>query len=101
MAKEETKTVELWEGKVVAIERPELVNDFDYITELNEAAKNKDLKTLTTMYFALIGGEKVFNEVREHIIAEKGIFDVNELYKIVDKINAAFPKAQSPAQPRW
>lgn len=99
--KRENKTVELWEGKEVEITRPELVNDFDFITDLQKAQKEKDLATLVNMYFALIGGEEVFQETREHIIAKKGIFDINELNVILERISALFPKASSPAQKRW
>lgn len=101
MAKTEEKTIELWEGKEVKVTRPELLKDFDFITDLHKAQKEKDLATLVNMYFALIGGEEVFQETREHIIEEKGIFDINELYVIIEKISNAFPKASSPAQKRW
>lgn len=101
MAKTEEKSVELWEGKEVKVTRPELLSDFDFITDLQKAQKEKDLATLVNMYFALIGGEEVFQETREHIIEKKGIFDINELYVIIEKISNAFPKASSPAQKRW
>lgn len=100
--KEETKTVELWEGKVVELENAQLVNDYDYISDLMEAKNNGDMKTIINMEFALLkDSEKVFEEVREHIIEERGIFDINELLKMVEKISDALPKATSPAQKRW
>lgn len=99
--KRENKTVELWEGKEVEITRPELVKDFDFITDLQKAQKDQDLATMVDMYFALIGGEEVFKETREHIIKEKGIFDVNELFEILQKISDSLPKATSPVQKRW
>lgn len=100
--KEEIKTVELWDGKVVAIANAQLVKDYDYIVELNEASQKQDIRTLVSMTFALLeDGDAVFDEVRTHIIAEKGVFDVNELMGIVKKIQAAFPKDASPAQKRW
>lgn len=98
----EQKTVELWPGKVVAVAHPELVKDFDYICEFNKAQKEQDIATIYQMLFALLdNGEQVFQEVREHIIAEKGVFDYEELAKITKKLNDVFPKASSPAQPRW
>lgn len=99
--KTENKTVELWEGKQVEITRPELINDFDFITDLQKAQREQDLATMVDMYFALVGGEVVFNEVRQHVIEKKGFFDINELVKIVEKIGGAFPKATSPSQKRW
>ena len=99
--KEEVKTVELWEGKVVTVTRPELLKDFDFISDLTKAAKENDVQTIANMYFVLIGGESVFNEVREHIIAKKGIFDIDELTKVLKNIQDAFPKELSPAQKRW
>ena len=99
--KEEVKTVELWEGKTVPVVRPELLTDFDFIADLRTAFKDEDIKTIADMYFALIGGESVFEEVRDHIIEEKGNFDINEFGKVLNNIQAAFPKAQPPAQKRW
>lgn len=101
MSKEEIKTVELWEGKIVPVQRAYLINDFDFVTDLQKAGREKDFKTLVDMYFALIGDDKLIDEVREHIVEEKGFFDVEELGKILEKIQAVFPKAQSPAQKRW
>lgn len=98
---EGTKTIELWEGKEVSLERPELLKDYDFICDLRKAKKDEDVATLVDMYFVLVGGEKVLEEVRQHIIAEKGIFDINELFKIVEKINGLFPKVPSSAQKRW
>lgn len=100
--KEEVKTVELWEGKIVAIANERLLKDYDFITDLAEAEKNKDVKTLVSMNFALLeDGDKVFEDVRQHIIKKCGIFDVEELLKIIEKITEAFPKGASPAQKRW
>lgn len=100
--KKEVKTVELWDGKVVAIANEQLLRDYDYITELNEAERNKDVKTLVNMNFALLeNGDKVFEEVRQHIIEKTGVFDIEELLKVIQKITDAFPKESSPAQKRW
>jgi len=100
--KQDIKTVELWEGKVVPISNAQLLRDYDFVVELNEAEKNKDVKTLVSMNFALLeNGEQVFNEVRQHIIEKTGVFDIEELLKIMGKIMDAFPKESTPAQKRW
>ena len=98
---EEQKSVELWDGFTVTVERPELLKDFDFITDLDEAYRKQDLKTITTMLFVLIGGEETLNKVREHIIEEKGYFDYEELGKITKKLQDLFPKASSASQKRW
>lgn len=100
-AKSETKEIELWPGTFAKLEKPELLKDFDYVTQLDEAYRKQDLKTITTMLFVLIGGDKIFDEVRQHIIEEKGYFDVEELGKITKKLQELFPKASSASQKRW
>lgn len=100
--KEEVKTVELWEGKTVKVANEQLTRDYDFITELNDAQRNNDIKTIVSMEFALLeDGENLFNEVRDHIIEKTGVFDIQELGEILKKIDAVFPKATSPAQRRW
>ena len=95
------RTIKLWEGYEVEVVRPELLKDFDFITELDEAYRKQDIKTITTMLFVLIGGEKTLNDVREHIVADKGYFDFEELGKITQKLQDLFPKASSASQKRW
>lgn len=97
----ETKKITLWEGYEVNVERPELLKDFDFITELDEAYRKQDLKTITTMLFVLVGGEKTLNEVRNHVVEEKGYFDYEELGKITQKLQELFPKDSSASQKRW
>ena len=99
--KEDKKSIELWEGYTVTVEHPQLLKDFDFITDLDEAYRKQDLKTITTMLFALIGGEDTLNAVREHIIEEKGYFDYEELGKITKKLQDLFPKVSSASQKRW
>ena len=99
--KEAPKEIELWEGKTVRLEKPELLKDYDFIVELDEAYRKNDLKTITSMLFVLIGGDKVFDEVRDYVIAEKGCFDYEELGKITKKLQDLFPKATSASQKRW
>lgn len=100
--KKEVKTVELWDGKVVAIANEHLLKDYDYIKDLADASRNKDVGIIVDMTFALLeNGTEVFNEVREHFIAEKGYFDMEGLRDIIKKIQDVFPKDASPAQKRW
>lgn len=97
----ESKTVELWDGYEVKVERPELLKDFDFITDLDEAYRKQDLKMITTMLFVLVGGEKTLEAVREHVIEDKGYFDYEELGKITKRLQDLFPKASSASQKRW
>lgn len=96
--KKEAKTVELWEGYIVEIANEQLINDYDYVVELNEAKNNGDIRTIFNMEFALLkDGQKVFEDVRQHIIEETGIFDIKRLLEIVEKISDALPKANLPS----
>ena len=92
--------IELWDGYEVEVD-DKILNDFDYITDLNKAEKDNDLAELISLYFAVIGGEKVFNATRKHIIAEKGYFATDELLNIINKINDRFPKAGKRAQKHY
>lgn len=96
----EKKTIELWEGYEVEVNE-QIMNDFDFISDLNKAEKERDLSEMMSLYFAVIGGEKVFNDTREHIIKEKGYFDTDSLLEVVEKINGVFPKAGKRAQKQY
>lgn len=91
--------IELWEGYKVEFNE-NIANDFDFAQDLSTAVKNNDLAEITSLYFALIGGEKVFNDFREHVISEKGFFDVNEVRALFEKVDANLPKAGNRAQRR-
>lgn len=94
-----TKKIELWEGyEVVANEQ--LLDDFHFVQDLAEAEKNNDLVEFISMIFAIVGGEKVYNDVEKHITDEKGYFSQKALLEIVEKIGSAFPKAGNRAQKR-
>lgn len=93
------KKIELWEGYEIEVD-DKILNDFDYITDLNKAEKENDLAGLISLYFAAIGGEKVYEETRKHIIKEKGYFATDALLEIIQKINDQFPKAGNRAQKR-
>lgn len=87
-----SKKIELWEGYEAEVNE-QILNDFDYVTDLNTAEKNNDLAEMISLYFAAIGGEKVFEATRKHIIKEKGYFATDALLEIINKINDQFPKA--------
>ena len=94
-----SKKIELWEGYEVEFNE-ELADDFDFIQDLGTAIKNNDLAELTSMYFALVGGDSVYNDMREHIIEEEGHFSFNAVRKVIEKIDNALPKAGNRAQRR-
>ena len=89
--------LELWDGYEVEVNE-ELLDDFDFIQDLNTAVKNNDLAELTSMYFALVGGEKVYNDTRKHITKTEGHFSFSAMQKILKKIDNAFPKVGNRAQ---
>lgn len=95
-----TKKIELWEGYEVEVDE-QILNDFDYISDLNKAEKDNDLAEMITLYFAAIGGEKVFEDTRKHIIEKEGYFATDALLEIVNKINGQFPKAGKRAQKHY
>lgn len=93
------KKIELWEGYEVEFNE-DLADDFDFVTDLATAEKNNDLAELISMYFALIGGEEVYQKVREHIVEETGHFSSKSLAEILVKISNAFPKVGNRALKR-
>lgn len=98
--KTEKKTIELWPGREVEIVREELLRDLDYIMDLQKQLKENDLNVIHTL-FALIGGEETLNELRQHIIEEKGVFDYEEVGKVTKKLLDLLPKAPSSSSKRW
>lgn len=96
----EKEYVVLWEGEKTEVVKRELLKDFDYIKDVQTAARNNDLE-LISLLFVLIGGEETFNKVREHIVAEKGIFDVDELGKITKQLLDLFPKPKASSSKRY
>lgn len=95
-----SKKIELWEGYEAEVNE-QILNDFDYVTDLNTAEKNNDLAEMISLYFAAIGGEKVFEATRKHIIKEKGYFATDALLEIINKINDQFPKAGKRASKHY
>lgn len=92
-------TLELWDGLTVKVDQ-QLMDDFDFTSELAEALNTNDVKTMATMYMALVGGEETYQQIREHIEAEKGYFSQDEFIKIIQKIDGALPKSGNRAQRR-
>ncbi len=93
------KQVELWKGYEVEVNE-QLLDDFDFQQDLAKAQKENDLPTFISMIFAVVGGDKVYNDVREHITEEKGYFSTDSMLEIIGKIGDAFPKAGNRAQKR-
>lgn len=95
----ENKSVELWDGYTVNVDM-QLLDDFDFTSDLAEAQEKNDIRTLITMYMALIGGEETYQTIREHIEADKGYFSSQELMAIIEKVNDVLPKSGNRAQRR-
>lgn len=98
--KTEKEFITLWEGEKVEVSRKDLLKDFDYLKDVQKAAKENDLE-LIPLLFVLIGGEETFNRVREHIVKEKGRFDVDELGKITKQLFDILPKGKASSSKRY
>lgn len=94
-----SKKIELWDGYEVEFNE-HIANDFDFAQDLSTAVKNNDLAEIVTLYFALIGGEKTYNDFREHIIEEKGYFDIQAVQELMAKVDSNLPKVGNRAQRR-
>lgn len=103
--KTENKKIELWEGYEVTLSL-KLLQDADYLEDLRDAQAKNDVITIATMMVALVAGERgektaeVYDEIRTHIVEEKGFFDIEALGKIVEKISDALPKGGNRLQRR-
>ena len=93
------KKIELWEGYEVEINE-QLLDDFNFAQDLAKAQNNNDLPEFVSMIFAVVGGEKVYEDTENYITKKRGYFSQEELLKIVEKIGDAFPKAGNRAQRR-
>ena len=93
------KIIELWEGYEAEVDE-DLMDDFDYLAELNDAIKEQDFAGVTSMYFALVGGDKTYEAAREYLIKKYGRVSVKGLGEITQKIADTFPKAGNRAQRR-
>lgn len=94
---ENKKRIELWEGYWVDV-NTQLLDDIDFMEELSEAQRTDNLSEFITLIFAIVGGELVYNEVRQHIINEVGYPSIEKMLSIVEKIGEVFPKAGNRAQ---
>lgn len=97
---EDKKFIELWEGEKIEVSHLDLLKDYDFIREVQAQLKDNDLGFVDTL-FVLIGGKETFDKVREHIIAETGVFDIDKLGKITNQLLELFPKASSSSSKRW
>lgn len=95
----DTKKIELWDGYEVEFDG-KLLDDADFASELSEAIDSNDVRTLITMYMALVGGEDTYKTVREHIESEHGYFSMKAVTKLMEKITECFPKSGNRAQRR-
>ena len=91
------KKIELWDGYEVEVNE-RLLDDFDFQQDLAEAQRKNNLPEFVTMIFAVVGGDKVYDEVRKHITEEKGYLSTESVLEIVGKIGEVFPKAGNRAQ---
>lgn len=94
-----SKKIELYEGYEVEFDEA-LADDFDFIQDLSTAIKTNDLAELVSLYFALVGGDKTYNKVRDHLIKTEGRFSFEAVQKIMKKIDDALPKVGNRAQRR-
>lgn len=99
MAETANKKLELWDGFEVEVNQ-KLLDDFDFVADLSEAVEKNRITDLTSMYMALVGGNSVYEKIRSHIEQEKGYFSMDELLKIMAKIDTAFPKGGNRASRR-
>lgn len=93
------KKIELFDGYEVEF-NDVLADDFDFIQDLSTAIKTNDLAELVTLYFALVGGDKTYNEVRDHIIKTERHFSFDAVREVMKRIDNALPKAGNRAQRR-
>ena len=66
MATRPNKTIELWDRYTVTV-NTKLLDDFDFISDLSEAHRTSNISELVTMYMALLGGDKVYDDIRADI----------------------------------
>lgn len=93
------KTLELWDGFTVTVNE-QLMDDMDFVKDLNDAGRDNNFSEMITMYMALIGGEEIYQKIREKIEADQGYFSQKEFLKIVEKISDVLPKGGNRAQRR-
>lgn len=87
-----TNKIELWPEYEVEVNE-QLLDDFNFIRDLNEAQRTNNLADFVSMLFMIVGGQKVYDEVEAYITKEEGYFSQKRLLEIVEKIGKALPKA--------
>lgn len=97
-----TTKVELWDGYSVDVNE-QLMDDYEFVADLNDYIQKNNIVGMYTMAFALVGGQEVFEKTKEHIVEEKGYFSEKELQKIIKKIIDCFPKVGGGGSksPNW
>lgn len=102
---EKSNKIELFEGYEVEFSDA-LLKDADFVADYDKAVSNNSFSELVMLTIALVSGkdgkdtDKIYNDIREHVVAEKGYFDIEELGKIIAKIADKLPKAGSGVQKR-
>lgn len=96
---ENKKRIELWDGYWVDFDE-NLADDFDFINEFKEVTEKGDLSEFATMCFALVGGEKAYEDTRKHLIEIDGRVSFKAMDNILTKICNCLPKAGNRAQRR-
>ena len=88
--------IELWDGFHVSANKT-LASDMDFLTDLNDAIKNNDMRELIAMYMAIISGDnpdEMYDKIRSHILETTGAFSMQSFMDILNKIDkSVFPKA--------
>lgn len=95
MAKE-VKKVKIFDDYEVEFNE-QLLDDFDFVTDLNSAINSNDLSTLVTMTMALVGGDATWKEVRRRITEEYGYLSNKAVEEVLSRISAQIPKAGAGA----
>ena len=91
--------IELWPEYEVEVNE-QLLDDFNFIRDLNEAQRTNNLADFISMLFAIVGGQEVYDKVEAKITEEEGYFSQKRLLKVVEKIGEALPKVGSAASKR-
>lgn len=95
----EIKKVELFDGFEAEVNE-QLMDDFDFMSDLSEAIRSNNVSELVAMYMAVVGGEETYEKVREHIIKENGYFSQKAFTEVTKKIDNLFPKSGNRAERR-
>lgn len=95
----ENKTIELWDNFSVEVNM-QLLDDLDYMSDLQAAINANNVSDIVSMYMALVGGEDVYQAIRDHVEEVHGYPSQKAFTEIIDKISTVFPKSGNRAQRR-